>query len=89
MRSINIVEGLSQNPSISRSTLDSVLSFISLYLEKDEKIKKFFETDNKENEINEESVDHQEPGDEFEEIQESFLDDLDIPEELLKDYERQ
>ncbi len=87
LRSLNIVEGLSQNPSISRSTLDSVLSFISLYLEKDEKIKKFFEIDNKENEINEESVDHQEPGDEFEEIQESFLDDLDIPEELLKDYE--
>ena len=95
MRSLNIVECLSQNPSISRSTMDSVLSFISLYLEKDEKIKKFLEKDDKETEIVEESVGQQEPEekikgeevDEFEDIEESFLDELEIPEELLTEYE--
>jgi len=87
MRSLNIVESLSQNPSISRSTMDSVLSFISLYLEKDEKIKKFFEKDDKESEIDDDSVDHKEPDDDFDEIEESFLDDLEIPDDLLIDYE--
>ncbi len=89
LRSLDIVEGLSQNPSISRSTLDSVLSFISLYLEKDEKIKKFFEAGEKEDEHTEEKVSDQEPEEEFENIEESFFDDLDIPDELLKDYEEE
>ncbi len=83
LRSLEIVEGLSQNPSISRSTLDSVLSFISLYLEKDEKIKKFFD---KEEDQPEEVESTQEQEDELEEVEESFFDDVDIPEELLKDY---
>jgi len=87
LRSLEIVEGLSQNPSISRSTLDSVLSFISLYLEKDENIKKFFEEEKIEDELIEEADVSQEQDDEFEEIEESFLDNLDIPEELLKEYE--
>ena len=97
LRSLTIVECLSQNPSISRSTMDSVLSFISLYLEKDEKIKKFLEKDDKDTEISEVSTDRQDQEDqiegddvdEFEDIDESFLDDLEIPDELLTEYEEE
>ena len=87
LRSLDIVENLSQNPSISRSTLDSVLSFISLYLEKDEKIKKFFDQEDKKDEISEEPDTLTDEEDEFEDVEESFFDELEIPEELLKDYE--
>ncbi len=87
LRSLEIVEGLSRNPSISRSTLDSVLSFISLYLEKDEKIKKFFDEEDKKDEIAEEVDSGKEQYEEIEEVEESFFDDLEIPEELLMDYE--
>lgn len=87
LRSLDIVEALSQNPSISRSTLDSVLSFISLYLEKDEKIKKFFDKDEEQPEEVESVVEKEEEHeDEFEEVEESFFDDLDIPEEMLEEY---
>jgi len=86
LRSLDIVVGLSNNPSISRSTLDSVLSFISLYLEKDESIKKFFDEDQKKDEMVEKSDDMRERD---EDIEESFFDDLEIPEELLKEYEEE
>ena len=89
LRSIDIVEGLSKNPSISRSTLDSVLSFISLYLEKDESIKKFFDEDQKEDGRVEEFDDMQEQDEDIEDIKESFFDDLETPEELLKEYKEE
>ena len=89
LRSIEIVEGLSQNPSISRSTLDSVLSFIGLYLEKDENIKKFFEEEeSKEDNAQQAEADVDEDN-EFEKVEESFFDELEIPEELLKEYEEE
>jgi len=89
LRSLDIVVGLSNNPSISRSTLESVLSFISLYLEKDESIKKFFDEDQKKDEMVEKSDYMQERDEEIEDIEESFFDDLEIPEELLKEYEEE
>jgi len=89
LRSIDIVEGLSKNLSISRSTLDSVLSFISLYLEKDESIKKFFDEDRIEDGRVEESDDMQERDKEIEDIEKSFFDDLETPEELLKEYKEE
>ena len=89
MRSLNIVESLSQNPSISRSTMDSVLSFIGLYLEKDEKIKKFFEKETEDDQVAEEPIDQTETDEEFEDVEDSFFDDLDIPDELINEYEEE
>ena len=85
LSSIDIVEALSENPSVSRSTLDKVLSFISLYLEKDESVKKFFDKPEAaahlEDEVSEEDLAS------IGEIDESFLDDVDISEDLLKEFE--
>ena len=85
LRSIEIVESLSNNPAVSRSTLDGVISFISLYLEKDERIKKYFEsTDEKEKEEQELAKKHES---DIEEIEETFFDDLEISEDLLEEFE--
>ncbi|MGI9534060.1 MAG: hypothetical protein ACR2NW_03845 [Thermodesulfobacteriota bacterium] len=85
LRSIDIVECLDSNPAISRSTLDGVLSFISLYLEKDQKVKKLIkdtELDKQEDiEVSAEELE------ELEEVEESFFDEIEIPDELIAEYD--
>jgi len=82
LRSIEIVDCLSNNPAISRSTLDGVLSFISLYLEKDQKVKDLIK-ETEEVDIPETPAEDLE---ELEEVDESFFDDLDISDELIVEY---
>ncbi|MGH7791277.1 MAG: hypothetical protein ACREOB_03075 [Thermodesulfobacteriota bacterium] len=86
LRSEGLVEALSKNPAISRSTLDRVISFFSLYL-------------NKENsghvspgqyeslaEPLEESLEEIEPTI-LEDIKESFLDEIDFSEDFVEESE--
>lgn len=87
LRSLDIVEGLSRNFAISRSTLDGVLSFIGLYLEKDEKIRKFFEEEQKQEDEFIEPEDKHDEAEEDKEINESFFDNIEIPDELLQDFQ--
>ena len=83
LKSIEIVECLSSNPAVSRSTLDGVLSFISLYLERDQKVKQLIgdtETEDEELELSAEEIE------EIEEVEDSFLDDLEISDELIAEF---
>ena len=85
LRSIDIVESLSNNPAVSRSTLDGVISFISLYLEKNEDIKKYF--DNLEDSDTEQHKLTEEQEKEIDEIEKTYLDDFEISEDLLEEFE--
>lgn len=75
-RSSAIVEALSKNPMVSRSTLDNVLDYLSLYLGEDADIP--LRTDSVEP--------RDETGDATTEKPEtSFLDDAEVAEELMKE----
>ena len=85
LRSDEIVDALSKNPAISRSTLDKVISFISLYLEKHIKIPDFLKDQpHEDSEIQEQLQDAEMK---VAEVEVSFLDDIEIPEEFIEEKE--
>jgi hypothetical protein len=86
LRSEGLVEALSKNPAISRSTLDRVISFFSLYLNKQ----------NSGHVSPGQYESHAEPLEEFleeieptvlEDIKESFLDEIDFSEDFVEESE--
>lgn len=79
LRSHEIVDALSKNPAISRSTLDKVISFISLYLEKEVNIPQALQDSSEEPQ----QVDQSEAI--VESVESSFLDEVEIPEEFLEE----
>jgi len=85
LRSHEIVDALSNNPAISRSTLDKVISFITLYLEKHIKIPDFLKDQpHEDSEIQEQLQDAEMK---VAEVEVSFLDDIEIPEEFIEENE--
>lgn len=85
LRSHEIVGALSKNPAISRSTIDKVISFITLYLEKEIKITDYIkEHDRKDPEPLEQEKDTEIR---VAEVKDSFLDEIEIPEELVEEHE--
>jgi hypothetical protein len=85
LRSHEIVDALSKNPSISRSTLDKVISFITLYLEKDVSIPDSLkEQAHQDSELAEQLQDAEKK---VAEVEYSFLDEIEIPEELIEENE--
>ena len=85
LRDDKIVDALSKNPAISRSTLDKVISFISLYLEKHVKIPDFLKDQpHGDSEIQEQLQDAEMK---VAEVEVSFLDDIEIPEEFIEENE--
>ena len=85
LRSHEIVDALSQNPSISRSTLDKVISFITLYLEKHVKIPDFLKDQPHEDSEIQEQLQDAEMN--VAEVEVSFLDEIEIPEEFIEENE--
>lgn len=79
LRSHEIVYALSKNPAISRSNLDKVISFISLYLEKEVNIPQALQDSSEEPQ----QVDQSEAI--VESVESSFLDEVEIPEEFLEE----
>ncbi len=85
LRSHEIVDALSTNPAISRSTLDKVISFITLYLEKHVKIPDFLKDQpHEDSEIQEQLQDAEMK---MAEVEVSFLDEIEIPEEFIEENE--
>lgn len=95
-----IVEALSKNPSISRSTLDKVISFFRLYLDKKGEIPTPYPEPPQGSEPSQVIEDLEtgmveEPQDEFnsrtglEDIQESFLDGIYLSEDLINEAEEE
>jgi len=83
LRSHEIVDALSNNPAISRSTLDKVISFITLYLEKHIKIPDFLKDQpHEDSEIQEQLQDAEMK---VAEVEVSFLDEIEIPEEFIEE----
>ncbi len=87
VRSAEIVESLSRNPAVTRSTLDGVLEFLKLYLGK-----KFGIPDLSVKDI--ETVPDTEDTPQYapeliEGIEESFLDDIDLDSELIEETEEE
>jgi hypothetical protein len=98
LRSAEIVEALSKNPSISRSTLDRVVSFLRLYLEKKGEIPKFLEEDktaldtSQEVEglsLDTEGTEKESESTVLEDVRESFLDSIDFSKELIEETEEE
>ncbi len=85
LRSHEIVDALSTNPAISRSTLDKVISFISLYMEKEVVIPDTL----KDKQIPAEEIDSklEEIESKLEGVEGSFLDGIEIPDELVRENE--
>lgn len=84
VRSAEIVESLSKNPVITRSTLDAVIDYLKLYMGRKYDIPDLVHSEDvpvSKNSLSEEP--HQ--GEVSEEVQESFLDDLNIDEELVEE----
>lgn len=77
LRSPQIVEALSSNPAVSRSTLDEVISFLSLHLEKTGEGK----TDR--DSISESASDREFPPDH---VSQSFLDDVEVEDTLVDEH---
>jgi hypothetical protein len=93
-----IVEALSKNPSISRSTLDRVISFFRLYLDKKGEIPAPYPEPSQGSEpiiedletgMVEEPQDGLNPQASLEDIHESFLDGIYLSEDLINDTEDQ
>jgi hypothetical protein len=93
-----IVEALSKNPSISRSTLDRVISFFRLYLDKKGEIPAPYPEPSQGSEpiiedletgMIEEPQDGLNPQAGLEDIHESFLDGIYLSEDLINDAEDQ
>lgn len=93
-----IVEALSKNPSISRSTLDRVISFFRLYLDKKGEIPAPYPEPSQGSEpiiedlergMVEEPQDGLNPQAGLEDIHESFLDGIYLSEDLINDAEDQ
>ena len=76
LRSGKIVESLSNNPVVSRSTLDRVLSFINLYLHKDA-------VDSPEFNKVQYDIDDPELRESVAAVENSFFDELDLSDELI------
>ena len=83
LRSHEIVDALSKNPSISRSTLDKVISFITLYLEKHVKIPDSLKDQPYEGSDLQEQLQDAEM--KVAEVQGSFLDEIELPQELIEE----
>ena len=85
LRSEEIVESLSKNSTISRSTLDRVISFFSLYLTKRGSVPEFM----KQYQQSQESPDEPEEVEPtlLEDIKESFLDGIDFAEDFVEESE--
>jgi len=86
LRSADIVEALSKNHSISRSTLDRVISFFRLYLDKKGEVPEFLGGDESDQEASEEQVEEVKSA-VMEEVQESFLDGIGFSEDLVEESE--
>ena len=87
LRSMEIVECLSSNPAVSISALNGVLSFISLHLEKDRGVKKVIgDAQTEEHEKDREAKVGIRGVEELEEVEESFLDDIEISDDLIEEY---
>jgi hypothetical protein len=84
LRSEDIVESLSKNSAISRSTLDKVISFFSLYLSKRGSVPEFLKEYESHSETSEESQEEVGPT-ELEDIKESFLDEIDFSEDFVEE----
>ncbi|MEQ9619254.1 MAG: hypothetical protein RIG61_08785 [Deltaproteobacteria bacterium] len=84
VRSADIVESLSKNPVITRSTLDAVIDYLKLYMGKKYDIPDLVHPEDAPVSQNPESEDAHE-GEADYEVQESFLDDVDIDEELVEE----
>ncbi|MEE9213925.1 MAG: hypothetical protein V3U54_03900 [Thermodesulfobacteriota bacterium] len=76
LRSGKIVESLSNNPVVSRSTLDRVLSFINLYLHKDA-------VDSPEFNKVQYDIDDPELRESVSAVENSFFDEIDLSDELI------
>ena len=96
LRDASIVEALSNNPAVSRSTLDRVISFIKLYLNRKGEIPESLAEDTfaqdgsqevedpaLEGDIKEDSV--QVVGETTQDVQESFLDDINFSSDLTEE----
>lgn len=86
LRSEDIVESLSKNTAISRSTLDRVLSFFSLYLNKRGSVPEFLKGYESSLDRSEEPPEEVEPT-VLEDIEESFLDGIDFSEDFVEESE--
>jgi hypothetical protein len=86
LRSEGLVEALSKNPAISRSTLDRVISFFSLYLNKQNSGHVSPGQYESHAEPLEESLEEIEPT-VLEDIKESFLDEIDFSEDFVEESE--
>jgi len=78
LRSGKIVESLSNNPVVSRSTLDRVLSFINLYLHKDA-------VDSPEFNKVQYDIDDPELRESVSAVENSFFDEIDLSDELIEE----
>jgi len=91
LRSEPIFEALCTNQALSRSTLDRIISFISLYFEKkgmdspDILNKLSIDHDEESKQDVEEAETLETSAEDAEEVQESFLDDVKLTEELTKE----
>jgi hypothetical protein len=86
LRSAEIVEALSKNPTISRSTLDRVISFFRLYLDKKGAIPEFLRIDGEAPDVPEESDEEAGPAI-IDDVQSSFLDDIGFSDDLVEESE--
>lgn len=80
-----IVEALSNNPAVSRSTLDEVLSFLNLYLQKDVTGAENLPGDEEKDRGAESSEDVPADRDEPEDYGESFFDNYEIEQQFLEE----
>jgi len=78
-----IVESLSNNPAISRSTLDKVIFFITLYLERKGEIPDYIKDLDRKLEESKHYTKQVEES--ISDVKESFLDNVEISEELIKE----
>ncbi|MGH7889086.1 MAG: hypothetical protein ACRENF_00880 [Thermodesulfobacteriota bacterium] len=86
LRSEEIVESLSKNSTISRSTLDRVISFFSLYLSKRGSVPEFMKQYQEWQESPDESEEEIESA-VLEDVKESFLDGIDFSEDFVEESE--
>lgn len=84
LRSHEIVDALSRNPAISRSTLDKVISFVSLYLEKEIVVPERLQQNISDDMTQEDLLDAEQK---IAEVSSSFLDKVELSEEFIEEKE--
>lgn len=84
VRSAGIVESLSNNPSVSRSTLDGVIDYLKLYLGKKFDFDGLGESDETDAAVTADQA-HEQSTVITEEAEESFLDDTELDQDLVEE----